>query len=29
MENISTITKKVKKLLSIDSNINEILIHNN
>lgn len=29
MENISTITKKVKKLLSIDSNINEILINNN
>ena len=28
MENIGTITEKVKKLLSIDTNISEILIHN-
>ena len=28
MENIGTITDEIKKLLSIDSNINEILINN-
>lgn len=28
MENIGIITEKVKKLLSIDTNISEILIHN-
>ena len=28
MENIGIITEKVKKLLSIDTNISKILIHN-
>ena len=28
MQNIGTITEEIKKLLSIDSNINEILINN-